>query len=637
MEVQRFEAVVLAFMLTLGAAVGLVVWSGSNAGGNSALHEKNARAGFAAQTWFEVVSARDVAAAVAAGSAETYALDPNKDAYKAKEKGLAHLRYVTWLRRAEGEDPAFLFDLFLHGDLSDPDALVIRVPRMDIRKFLFEPITSLSEDESLVRLQAYFEEFSRKAKLIYRRPGQGADLADSGYERAMLERLRRDLGLLAAGLDPRWRPYGDRIRRVLAQLDVPRLIDWASVERNLSLAMADVEGAGTAQASTGSADAEGNALSTLRRAASAVTGLGAVEKVAYVKIVNNCREPGNYEISLEDWLERPILKGSFAFATDTYDRILEQYAGLNIAAIGSGVRVSGSVWPHDLGHYWRSLLPWRWLKRIPPANIAALISNGSAQRRAEAGRQGFSGRVDVSRGRIPFEDYEIEVRSKSAFQIYSEPLSYVGVEPSKPMPRGFQAPDRSAPAGYWAAPEHAGLIVPHKFAYFEDLQRYDVYLSGFEVNGVYIGRTDLQDYDKLRKEGRWKFDYGYLSQLRLFEFHENADGVVWIEVLSESPSDDAVNFLVGNLRLAVGESVEYPFGIGTQPLISDYNEDVFQDRPRYALAYGGDGTILDHHERRIGVERVYVERTSRDAYKLRLIAHERILPVWEGVLRTRPR
>jgi hypothetical protein len=51
------------------------------------------------------------------------------------------------------------------------------------------------------------------------------------------------------------------------------------------------------------------------------------------------------------------------------------------------------------------------------------------------------------------------------------------------------------------------------------------------------------------------------------------------------------------------------------------------------VAHGQDGVVLDHHDTRIGVERVYVERLAPDAYRLRLVAHERILPVWEGVIR----
>jgi len=53
----------------------------------------------------------------------------------------------------------------------------------------------------------------------------------------------------------------------------------------------------------------------------------------------------------------------------------------------------------------------------------------------------------------------------------------------------------------------------------------------------------------------------------------------------------------------------------------------------YGMAYGSNATILDHHDRGIGVEKVYIERIDIERYKTRLISYERILPVWEGIVR----
>ena len=94
-----------------------------------------------------------------------------------------------------------------------------------------------------------------------------------------------------------------------------------------------------------------------------------------------------------------------------------------------------------------------------------------------------------------------------------------------------------------------------------------------------------------------------------------------------------MNFIFGNFSLKVGESAKFLLGIGIQPLIATYNHNVFQDPLRYGLAYDANGTILDHHDRGVGVEKVYVERVASHAYKVRLISHEWILPVWEGVIR----
>ena len=73
--------------------------------------------------------------------------------------------------------------------------------------------------------------------------------------------------------------------------------------------------------------------------------------------------------------------------------------------------------------------------------------------------------------------------------------------------------------------------------------------------------------------------------------------------------------------------------MGTQPLIATYNDNPQKIPIRYAVAYDADGTILDHHDRGIGVEKVLIERIDESRYKVRLISYERILPVWEGIIR----
>jgi len=217
--------------------------------------------------------------------------------------------------------------------------------------------------------------------------------------------------------------------------------------------------------------------------------------------------------------------------------------------------------------------------------------------------------------------------------MFIEPLSYIRVDPGKPIPKGFQSPDHQQQAReYWEASANEGKVVAHKYALFSDLQSYEVHLSGFEASGVYIGRSDLERFDKERTSGRWHFDYRYLADLDRFVVAELEDGLMQIRLLSGAESEDAVNFVFGNVAVPVGGSIEYLFGIATQPLAADYNENVFQTLPLYAFAYADDGTVLDHHDLRIGVERIRVERPDETTLELRLISHERILPVWEGVI-----
>lgn len=583
---------------------------------DSSLHEKNAKHGFSSTTVFDISAASDVVAAMRkpGTGALTYSLDPNRDSYKAKDRTLKHLRQVTLFWPEGREATPFVFDLLLHGPLAQPEELVIRIPDVDIRKFLPQPVPG--GDRDAARLQAYFEEFSRKTKVIYGARKDNRSLAALPYEQARLQDLNQELGRLAVESGA----GATRLRRTRALLSADGAADLAAIEENLRRARAEVAGHPTVEPA-------------LERALGTLAALGSARKVSHVRLTDNCREPGNFEISVDDWLGRPAVRGSFALSPDVYEEMLVDYSGLSIGAIGTGLRMSPSVVWSDPIHYWRTLLPWNWLKRFPRVDVADLLPDSAGD---ETSTTHTAGRIQVARGRIPYEDYEIEVRAKSAFQSFAEPLSYVTVEPSKAMPAGFEPPDRSNADEYWSSARNAGQVVAHKFVFFDDLQHYRVHLSGFEVNGVYKGKSDLieDDYDLIRKAGRWGFDYSYLTGLQSFEIWEDPAGSVWIR-LHGSDHPSRVNVLIGNLQLGIGEAIEYPFGIGTQPLVSDYNDYVYQEKPLYALAYGPDGVVLDHHRLDVGIERIYVERRAPQTYRLRLVAHERIMPVWEGVVGAR--
>ncbi|MBI3598463.1 MAG: hypothetical protein HY201_03290 [Nitrospirae bacterium] len=248
------------------------------------------------------------------------------------------------------------------------------------------------------------------------------------------------------------------------------------------------------------------------------------------------------------------------------------------------------------------------------------------------------GEIDVVKGRIPFEEYKYdpEVVGKSGYYpLGTEPLSYVRVDSQLPTPNGFESLDGSSPVAYWASKANAGKVVPYAFRTFEEIQRYDVYLSGFDLSGVYIGRSDLYLFDKEQKSGRWHFNFQYLRDLKRFEFRQWDNEIVEIRIVGAqhvAPGKKAVNFIFGNLSIAVGESVEFLLGLGTQPLITAYNQNPYKDTLIYGFAYGADGIILDHHDLGIGVEKVSIKRVDLQTYKVRLISYERILPVWEGII-----
>jgi len=430
--------------------------------------------------------------------------------------------------------PPFVFDLFLHGDLNHSESPIIRVANLDIRKFLHPSIAKISEtDSNATRLQAYFSEFSRNAKIVYP-------------------------------------------------------LDKATAS-----------------------------------------------KIASLKIINNCREPGNYEVELTDGLHRPLLRANFSFHSAFYDPILTRFHGIGIREQGTGIHVSNTVRNKSPLRYWDSFLPWNWMKSFPKVSIDVL----SILRSNDVKQEPITGKIDRVSGEILFREYEIEVRNKSEYHQQSdEPLSYIQVDSKLPIPTGFESPKEGTSLAYWTDRANVGLVVPHHFRTFEDVQRYAVFLSEFDLNGVYLGKSELLNVNRERKNGRWPFHFQYLKAIRDFELRSWKNGNEdQIEIRLISPNANGVNFMMGNFALGVGQERELLFGIGTQPLIAAYNHNLYQDRLPYALAYNADGIILDHHDLKIGVERAVIERIDFVTYRVRLVSYERILPVWEGVIRISPK
>ncbi len=574
-------------------------------------HLRNFSQGQAATAGFELVPLADLPAAVRAGHSggglrvERYPLDPDPDSFDVEQQGLAYFTHVTvaWPETA-GETTPFVFDFYLHGPDSDDSEAVIKVSALDIRKFLHAPTADLSDDPDLARMQSYFAEFSRKEKVLYPAAGATPQRKASPAERAKLARLTALLRGLESGAAAFPAELRDLLTGLLSELSLPspRIATIDNRLRRLEVLL------------------PGEQVAAARREMAKLSALG---KVGQLALINNCREPGNYELSVDDALGRSLLHASFAFAPDTYDEILEHYQGFGIREQGTGIRIPNGIWRSDQRYALHALQPWNYLKFLPRVGI---------DRFAVAGPPSQQGTLDVSRGAIPYPDAEFEVRVKSGAEPGREPLSYLRVDAGLDMPLGFEAPDNSRASAYWNDPAHRGKVVPYQYRRFEDLQHYDVHLSGFETNGVYVGRSDLEVYDEERDEGRWPFDFSHLAHLRNYELRHGADGSFELRLLSDDDAATAVNFVLGNLRLAPGQTIVYLLGIGAQPLASGYNDNLFRSSPRYALAYAADGTVLDHHDTSIGVERVSLERTRDGRLRVQLISHERILPLWEGFL-----
>jgi len=395
-------------LVVLLAVFGQRDWEGARRAWLHDLHEENAREGFAAQTHFEMVFIDQVPGITEPNSRDarleriTYVLNEDEDAHTLRGEELRHVRYVTLVWGEEEESSPFVVDLYLHGELDSQSRLALRIPNLDIRKFLHQSAAPLARDSQLARLQAYFAEFSRAAKTIYRESPEAADgISLTPYERAVLERLRDERESLKVDSDARSASVNDRLGELLERLDEPETLDRRTLDSIIRLGLTVVDGKRRQLEGDASAVESAAARDHFDSLEADMLGLTAARRIRLLKLTNNCREPGNYEVAVTNWLGNPLLKSSFTFSTQHYDRILAAYNGLGVAAQGTGVRVPEAVRWRDLPHYWDSLLPWRFLRSFPEVNLEELgvlapIDGSSART--------VSGKIEVGWGRIPFEE-----------------------------------------------------------------------------------------------------------------------------------------------------------------------------------------------------------------------------------------
>lgn len=628
-------------------------------------YTQNIRAGLAATTGFDLVAdvpthnaktivdsltplsplVRGVSLAYA--KIITYPLHqhPATHRYRTGEQRLNHIQWVTLAWKAK--QYPFIADLYLHGDTKS-DSLVVRVPHLDIRKFLHPSIAPLAYNQTadpsattlrLAQLQAYFAEFARKGRILYPLSDENTRSYETATRRVLYERLLEEVERLGKDKairneDPSSSDAVPMLMRAIDTLaqDGPLRLDI--VHRNLQLAIAlknretlEIPLAPSVQRGKKKEDYQGS----LRQLEEIVHQLNVAQRIASVTITNNCREPGLYEVEIKDGEGRMMFHANFAFHTELYDQILTQYHGLGIREQGTGIRIPSAIRKQDRRRYWESFLPWKWLKSFPRVTVDALsVLHGSAPNEPIPTA---SGTIKVIRGEIPFEEHKIVVRRKSQYYYQGfEPLSYVRVDPDLPMPTGFSSPSEVIPALYWAAKENASRVVPHHFRTYEDVWRYSVFFSEFDLNGVYVGQSELKEWKQEREDGRWPFNFRYLKNLVTYVIRHTGQDVVEIRLYSQSAGRYAINFVFGNVALDVGETVEFLLGIGVQPVIGSYNVNEYKDPLLYGVAFEADGTVLDHHRLDIGVEQVAIQRIGEQSYKIQLISYERILPVWEGIV-----
>ena len=364
-------------------------------------------------------------------------------------------------------------------------------------------------------------------------------------------------------------------------------------------------------------------------------------------LTNNCREPGNYEFALVSESEGKLFKDHVSLDIDFYTEILAEI-DVSLGDLGTGLRVVGTERRADGTYVYEDVAPKEFPEGCELVNLMPYV--GKAQRLLT--EQPIP--IQVDRGAIPYDAFSRETGEKSGLD--GESIVYVEVQ-KRPAPEAF------APQGFWFQEAPDGVIerfnedktwrqlveadlrggpvhAPHTFATFEDVLKRPFAISAFEVDGRYLGRMRQERLldDTVRLYG---FDYRYLRRLRSAEVRVAVDRRgkpdtkpprMEFRLLDDRCTpEQCVNLIIGNIQLAPGEQTSMVFGIGTQPLIDNYEDDAFQAYQQYALTYDHSGALTelvgDHG---LGLAVVRRSATEKRAYTIDLVAYERSVPLWRG-------
>jgi hypothetical protein len=402
-------------------------------------------------------------------------------------------------------------------------------------------------------------------------------------------------------------------------------------------------------------------------------------------ITNNCRGVGNFEY---EW--PGLMKGHFFIPPKFLDEILGEYETVKLKNSNGEIPLNHSnsftelrttkfyaeqielnnwfgiknkfvQWFSafkDPNYQWYDLGDFdKAAKNCPLEKVTeALLKNSPAQKLEK-----FV--VHTEKGKIPYEQFPAETRMKSGAVYMQESLAYTKTPCSNnekiSLPPNFLVPEGEgiiSQEDYWKKNKCA--LIPHFFANYEDILNYPVYLSKFEIDGVYVGRSKNEDdpvisaFDKsLQYDETKRVPYNFSQFIGNYK---EAIVVTSDDLLSVRLINSERNIIIGNLSLAklideekkpiyvssfndldLFESnvigVSALFGINTGPLVNNYNSsfdpNLINSKPiPFALFYNDEGRILNHHLPSIGVEQWFARKRGC-LLVIDLISHERILPL----------
>lgn len=267
--------------------------------------------------------------------------------------------------------------------------------------------------------------------------------------------------------------------------------------------------------------------------------------------------------------------------------------------------------------------------------------------------------IKYEMGRIHYDQFPVETRLKSGYNRIKTPLVYIKTPCSdedlkKKAPRQFYPPKPfydSSSVKYWQ--KKPCKIAPINFFHYKDLLNYQVHLSKFEVDGVYVGQNrdtnprTTTDYDQsLLENDKNRVLYNF-KNVYSFEHAEISKSRDQKKLHIKLISKEKLNLILGNIDLSklVESSTKEEFKSKFRPWATDKVKGIYKligikpfdlssnysDQPKdlietYALFYDKNGTVVNHHRTDIGIEQWFM-RYRDEKIILDLISHERITPV----------
>lgn len=380
-------------------------------------------------------------------------------------------------------------------------------------------------------------------------------------------------------------------------------------------------------------------------------------------LTNNCRGLGNFEYEIPG-----IIKGYFQVPTSILTKNIPELDWENIYTEvrptdfylkefeNHGVPNQSlkdklvSIW----SKYFEDNYNWKKL-----SNFEKLAANCNANSIIEefSSIKGFKEVKSFKRdlGEIDYERFLHETRKKSGDVGEYPALSYVktpcGVNKSKP-PYSFRAPKHlmgMSGREYWE--KGTCEWVSHQFHKYDEINKYQIGLSGFEVDGVYTGHSYNRNDKKMKNfedvatsdKNRMPFDYTLVNQLSKLNYKINGNKLD----LVLSNKDQSFNLFIGGIDLGVLKdqeerdsvtSIARPWyidnfkgiysliGITPYPLASYYEKKPLQDVVSF---FYDKNHLLNHHLRHIGIEQWYITKKG-NTYTIDLLSHERIMPIYKA-------